>query len=151
MELQEQYQIIEDALIHLGLKPEDARCEQEGQWLVYRGNLEIYVDVWKEEANEWSYHPNAHNMVTFQVVCPICRLPENDKKVFFYEDLLQMNFYSHWISFVVNKKENMLSCAFKRGMENISKGDIIEAIDATGYYADLAWKMLNQPYELEKV
>jgi len=151
MELKEQYALMEEAIEHLGVKPVDARCEDEGQWLVFRGDLEIYIDVWEEPASEWSYHPGAHNTITFQVVCPISKLPSEDKRLFFYEDLLQMNFYSHFISFVVNKNENMLTCAFKRVMNHITKSDIIEAIDATGYYASLAWKMLNQPYELEKV
>ena len=151
MELKEYYTMMEEAIAHLGVKPEEARSQDEGQWLVHRGDLELYIDVWQEEASEWTYHPGAHNTVTFQVVCPISRLCSDDKRLFLYEDLLQMNFYTHFVSFVINKKEDMLTCAFKRVMNNITKSDIIEAIDATGYYADLAWKMLNQPYELEKV
>ncbi len=150
MEINEFYKEVENALSHLGLNPEDARCEEEGQWLVFRGDLEIYIDVWKKEASEWTYHPGAHDTATFQVACPISRLPSEDKRLFFYEDLLQMNFYTQYVSFVVNKSENMLTVVFRRAMANISKSDIIEAIDAAGYYGDLAWKMLNQPYELEK-
>lgn len=150
MDLKEQYKIVEESIAHLGVNPEDARCAEDGQWMLYRSELEIYIDVWLEEPNEWSYHPDAHNMITFQVVCPICGLATDDKKKFFYEDLLQMNFYIQMASFVINKNENMLTCSFKRATLSLEKKEIIEVIDAVGYYADLAWKMLNQPYKLKK-
>lgn len=151
MDLQTQYKLIEESIAHLGVNVEDARCAEEGQWLLFRDDLELYIDVWKEEANEWSYHPNSINEFTFQVVCPIAKLTSEDKKPFFYEDLLQMNFYTQKVSYFVNKEEGMFACSHKRIMNSISKTDIIEAIDAVGYYSDLAWKMLNQPYDLKKI
>lgn len=151
MDLQSQYKKVEEAIAHLGVNIEEARCAEEGQWLLFRSDLEIYIDVWHEEANEWSYHPNAMNEITFQVVCPISKIEENDKKLFFYEDLLQMNFYTQKVSYFVNKAEGMLACSHKRMMNDITISDLVEAVDAVGYYSDLAWKMLNQPYELKKV
>lgn len=151
MDLQTHYNLIEEAIDHLGVKVEDARCAEEGQWLLFRGDLEIYIDVWKEDANEWSYHPNAMNDFVFQVVCPISKVTDESKLLYFYEDLLQMNFYTQKVSFFINKNESMLACSHKRMMGGLTLSDVVEAIDAVGYYSDLAWKMLNQPYELKKV
>ncbi len=151
MSIDKYYQLVEESLGHLGLNAEDARCAEDGQWLVFRSDIEIYIDVWKEpELNEWMYFPDAANTYTFQVAAPISQLPAEDKKSFFYEDLLQMNQFTQFASFVINKEQNMLTANFRRVTENLSKSDIIEAIEAIGYYADLAWKMLNQPYDLKK-
>ena len=151
MDLKEHYKTLENAIAQLGVKPEDARCAEDGQWLLYRGDLELYIDVWEEEPNEWSYHPDAHNRIMFQVVCPISNITNEQKKLYFYEDLLQMNFYTQLASFVINKNDNMLTCVVKKCVQSIDVADVVECIDATGYYADLAWKMLHNPYELKKV
>lgn len=145
------YQLIEDSLSHLGLNPEDARCAEDGQWLVYRDKIEIYIDLWQEtELNEWMYYPDAANTFTFQVAAPICKFPKQEMLLHFYEDVLQMNYLSQYVSFVINKSEKILSCNYKRITENLTKADVVEAIEAVGYYADLSWKMLNEPYQLKK-
>ncbi len=151
MDIDKYYLLIEESLKHLGLNPDEARCAEAGQWLVFRSDTEIYIDVWKEQnLNEWMYYPDAANTFNFQIAAPISKLPSADRRPYFYEDLLQMNQMTQYASFVINKEEEMVLAVFRRVTENLDKTDIIESIEAVGYYAELAWKMLNQSYDLRK-
>ena len=42
---------------HLTLKPEQIRCENEGEYIVKRGeDTELYIDIWQpEQSSQWQY------------------------------------------------------------------------------------------------
>jgi hypothetical protein len=142
------YQTVEKAIQTLGVNPENARGEEKGQWLLYNGQTEVFVDLWEQQqVNHWNYfQPDGYALIVFQVVAPICYLPQLDKRLEFYEDLLLNNFNMFYASFTINTEEQMLVSKFRRVANELKMEDVIEAIESTGYYAELCKPILTEKY-----
>jgi hypothetical protein len=145
--------IVEQSLEILGINPENSRCSEPGQWLIYNGETEIYVDVWEQkEPNGWNYfQPEGYNLHVFQVLAPICELPEASLRTSFYEDLLENNLNLFFASFTINKEENMLAVKFRRICNALKTEDVIEAIESVGYYAESTLGILENRYGVKKI
>ena len=95
------YQLIDEAIMALGLKPEDTRGQQEGQWNLKKGRFDIMVDVWEQE-----------KQFLFQIVCPLCSLPEENKEGFLLH-LLQRNYGMSSLSYAIMDDSVFLSSTRK--------------------------------------
>lgn len=154
MEKFEDYtRIVEQSLEILGINPEESRCSEAGQWLVFNGETEIYIDVWEQkELNGWNYfQPEGYNLHVFQVLAPICQLPTEELRGAFYEDLLENNLNLFFGSFTINKEENMLAVKFRRICNALKNEDVIEAIESVGYYAESTFDILEKRYGVKKI
>jgi len=153
MELKKQYTLVEDALQTIGVDPELARCEGDGQWMVERGETEIYIDIWQPEThNQWEYFQDEQPAAVFQIVAPVCYLPDNvDDIKRFYEEILYINHHMFYGSFTVNAEEKMAVIGFKRLLEGCNRVEMIEPIESIGYYAENLSTFLSEKYGLKKV
>ncbi len=97
-ELKKYYNTVEAAISKIGLDPLRFRGDQDGEWTLHRGEYTIWVDVWKDPAENVAY---------LQVVAPVIEIPDEAQTVLFRE-LLQINLELCGIAFSVNDKSVVL-------------------------------------------
>lgn len=145
-------QIIESAIQKMGLTPEETRGEETGQWQLFRGAICIFIDVWKPSINsDWNYTGTEHAVNTFQVIAPITELPEASRLFQFYEELLHMNFHLYQASIIVNRQDNVLAIKYKRIVAGLTEAEVIEAVESTGYYAEMLAEYYSKNYGVKKL
>lgn len=145
------YDIVEQALQVIGVEPENARNAGEGQWSVFRGEVEVFVDLWgtgKEE--QWNYYFEEQDIPVLQVISPITTLPVFNLDAF-YEELLELNRHLFLASFVVNKEENMLAVKYRRVGIDMTVDDVVQAVESTGYYAEFFQPRIMHKFNVKAV
>ncbi|MBL7836767.1 MAG: YbjN domain-containing protein [Bacteroidetes bacterium] len=144
-------ELIETTFAFLGLNPLETRGAEEGQWVIYNGDTEIYVDLWElDRDNSWLYFESDEPVFAFQVISPVCLMPlENLQQ--FYEELLHNNLNMLYTSYTINKEQNMLAVRFRRPAKGLTKEEIIEAIESVGYYSESTFKALEDRYLISKI
>lgn len=151
MNFQTYSELIESALATLGLNPVETRCADEGQWMIFNGETEIYIDLWENENdNPWLYFESIEPLFMFQIIAPICLMPD-DKSEVFYEEILHNNLNMLYGSYTINKEQNMLAVKYRRPMTNLSKEEIIDLIECIGYYAESTFEILKERYPIQKI
>jgi len=153
MDLKPFYEKVEDAIQTLGIEPEMTRCDQEGQWVLQRGEAEIYLDVWQpQNHNQWEYFKEDEPAAIYQVVAPVCFIPENPTQLTqFMEELLYINHHMFYGSFTVNMHEKVAAIGYKRLLEGANRVEMIEPIESIGYYAENLSNFLSEKYGLKKI
>jgi hypothetical protein len=140
-------EIIERGIKVLGIDAEQTRCSEPGQWLLFNGQTEIYIDLWEEKSNQgWIYFKNEDPLFIFQVLSPVSYFPEEDKLKEMYEELLENNLNMLFASFTVNTKEKMVAVKFRRIADELTVQDVVEAIESTGFYAETARTVLQERF-----
>lgn len=143
--------LVESTLGFLGLNPVEARSEEKGQWLVFNGDTEIYIDLWEQkQQSAWLYFESDQPVYIFQVISPICYLPTANVDQL-YEELLHNNLNMLYGSYTINKEENVLAVKFRRICNGLKQEDIVEAIESIGYYSESTFKALNDRYDISKI
>ncbi|NQW41832.1 MAG: hypothetical protein HQ463_00165 [Bacteroidetes bacterium] len=151
MPLSEYNSLIETTLAFLGLNPAEAESEEDGQWVVFNGDTEIYIDLWEQiENNGWMYFESDEPIFVFQAISPICYLPSGNLE-HFYEELLQNNLNLVFASYTINKEQNILAVKFRRICNGLKQEDIVEAIESIGYYSEITLKALSDRYDIKKI
>ena len=151
MPLSEYNSLIETSLAFLGLNPAEAKSEEDGQWVVFNGDTEIYIDLWEQiENNGWMYFESDEPIFVFQAISPICYLPSGNLE-HFYEELLQNNLNLVFASYTINKEQNILAVKFRRICNGLKQEDIVEAIESIGYYSEITLKALSDRYDIKKI
>ena len=153
MDLKPFYDIAEDAIKPLGVDPETTRCEEPGQWILTREPIEIFIDIWQPlEPNQWEYFKEDEPTAIFQVVAPVCYLPESESdRAKFMEEVLYINHHMFYGSFTVNLEESMAAIGFKRLLEGTNRVEMIEPIESIGFYAENLSNYLSKKYSLKKI
>jgi len=142
---------VELALQELGLNAEEVRCAEEGQWLLFREQFEIYLDVWnQEEVTPWNYFRPEGELAVFQVSVPVCFLPDKRTEEFMQE-LLSVNMNLFYAAFTVNPTEKVVLLKHKRLADQLQVHDVVEAIEACGYYAEMSFNVLKDEFGLNAV
>ncbi len=105
---------VEQALEQLGVNPEEVRCSEPGQWLVFRDDFEIYLDVWdQQELTPWNYFKPEGELSVFQVSVPVFYMPEKRKEELL-EELLAVNMNLFYGAFTYNPNEQVVLLKYKR-------------------------------------
>lgn len=153
MDLKPFYDVAEDAIKTLGVDPEITRCEDPGQWILERGEVELYIDIWQPlEHNQWEYFKEDEPTAIFQVVSPVCYLPENEEdRLAFMEEILYINHHMFYGSFTVNMEERMAAIRFKRLLEGANRVEMIEPIESIGFYAENLARYFHEKYGVKKI
>lgn len=153
MNLKEAIEVFEKALNHFNIKPEDVRCENPGEYLLQTEDSEIYIDIWQpEEINQWQYFPSDEPVAIYQVVSPICQVKNQKDTGILFEELTYLNFHLHFAKIIYNPDEKIISLAYKRIVNGLNDVEIIEPIEAVGYYAKNLQIYLPTRYNfLEKI
>jgi hypothetical protein len=116
------YQLIDEAIMALGLNPEDTRGQQEGQWNLKKGRFDIMVDVWEQE-----------KQFLFQIVCPLCSLPEENKEGFLLH-LLQRNYGMSSLAYAI--MDDSVFLKFTTEAETLTKDVLMMLFNKTAFYAE---------------
>ncbi len=116
------YQLIDETVMALGLNPEDTRGQQEGQWNLKKGRFDIMVDVWEQE-----------KQFLFQIVCPLCSLPEENKEGFLLH-LLQRNYGMSSLAYAI--MDDSVFLKFTTEAETLTKDVLMMLFNKTAFYAE---------------
>lgn len=116
------YNLVDEAIIALGLNPEETKGKQPGQWNLKKGRFDIMIDVWEQE-----------QQFLFQVVCPLCSLPEENKEGFLMY-LLTRNYGMSSIAYAVMESEVFLK--YTTEMNLLTKETLISLLNKTAFYAE---------------
>jgi hypothetical protein len=153
MSLEKIYHTVEDAINTLGIDVESARCEGEGQWIIGRGeDTEVFIDVWQpHEHTQWEYFKEDKPIPVFQVLAPVTHLPSDEKALdTFLKEVLYVNHNMFYGSFTVNLEENMCAIRFRRITDGLNRVEMIEPIEAVGFYAENLRRYLSEKYGVKK-
>lgn len=143
--------LIENTLAYLGLNPTEARSAEDGQWVIFNGGTEIYIDLWEQkEQNGWMYFESDEPVFVFQAISPVCYLPTSNLEAF-YEELLQNNLNLLFASYTINKEQNMLAVKYRRVCNGLKQEDIVEAIESVGYYSEITLNAIADRYDIVKI
>ncbi|MFT5724072.1 MAG: hypothetical protein ACI9JN_001189 [Bacteroidia bacterium] len=153
MDLKPFYEVAEDAIKTLGVNPEETRCDQPGQWIIGREEIDVFIDIWQpKEHNQWEYFKEEEPTAVFQVVAPVCYLPEEgENRLDFLEEMLYINHHMFYGSFTINTEESMAVIRFKRLLEGTNRVEMIEPIESIGFYAENLSSYLTKKYGLKKI
>jgi hypothetical protein len=150
MTLLNYYAIVEDALRVVGIQPEEARCAKEGEWQLQKGESEIYIDLWvPESVNQWQYYVAENPEPLLQIMIPIGSLQAITNRELLMADLLQLNAQLYYGAFIFNPEQNMVALQFKRLATGINQREVLEPINALGYYAENLSIMLKDRFQLK--
>lgn len=116
------YKLVDAAISDLGLSPEETKGEQPGQWNLKKGKFDIMVDVWEQE-----------KQFLFQVVSPLCTLPEENKEAFMLH-LLQKNYGLSSLAYAI--MDNSVFLKHTTEMGSLTKENIVMLLTKTAFYAE---------------
>lgn len=153
MQLSEAISLFEKTIsTHFKLEPKDIRCENEGEYIVNRDKTELYIDIWQpKESSQWQYFDRENVAGVFQIVAPICKYPNDEHLALFLEELAHLNFHLFFGSFIANSTERMVSIQFKRVLHGLNETEIVEPLEAVGYYAENLKEYLAEKYHVKKI
>ncbi|MBR9861387.1 YbjN domain-containing protein [bacterium] len=152
MQVDEAIKIFESSLKHFNLSAEETRCEGVGEYLIQRDQTEIYIDLWQpEQASQWQYFDRSEVAGIFQVVAPVCRYPVQEHLPLFLEELAHLNFHLFYGAFIANSEQRIISIQYKRVLDGLNETEIVEPIEAIGYYAENLKEYLHEKYKVEKI
>ncbi|MCC6721341.1 MAG: hypothetical protein IT243_04010 [Bacteroidia bacterium] len=150
--LKQYIDIVESSIETLGVKAAEIRGEEPGQWQIFRGPICLFIDLWTPEHNtDWNYTVEQNNNTTFQVIAPITKLPNDENKFKFYEELLHINFHLYKASLIINLKDSVLAVKYKQLADNINQHDVVDALECTGYYAEMLSEYFVKKYGVKKI
>lgn len=116
------YKVVDEAVAALGLDAEEVRGEQPGQWNLKKGRFDIMVDLWEQE-----------NQHLFQIVCPLCGIPEENREGFLL-NLLQQNYGLSAMTYAV--MDNIVFLKYTTEAAPLTSENIVALLTKTAFYAE---------------
>lgn len=152
MDIKELQSKFEEALLSMGINPDDTRCPDPGQWILYKDDTEVYIDMWMpEERSQWQFNDYPESQVLFQVVSPCCYLPQGEDRATFLEEMLYLNFHMYYANFTFNEEENMAAVRYKGIARDMTQKEMINALESVSFYSQNLANYLSEKYGVEKV
>lgn len=118
------YKLVDSAIADLGLNPDDVRGEQPGQWNLKKGKFDIMVDVWEQE-----------NQILFQIVSPLCALPDENREAFLMH-ILQKNYGMSSLAYAI--MEDSVFLKHTTEANTLTKELILVLLSKTAFYAEMS-------------
>ena len=141
--------IVEEALLSLGITAEQARNEEEGQWTVYRNDLEVYIDCWSLGTEQQAlYYFQAEDQPVFQVISPFCQVPK-ERYQEFLEELLEINLGMYKASLAVRQEGGVVAVKYRALAVDLTKEQVLEGLDSVAYYAELFSNVFSERYGVQ--
>ena len=116
------YNVVDEAIASLGLNAEETKGDQPGQWNLKKGKFDIMVDVWEQE-----------KQFLFQVICPLCTLPDDNKEGFMLH-LLQKNYGLSSLAYAI--MEDSVYLKYTTEMNLLTTENIVTLLTKTAFYAE---------------
>ncbi len=136
MDLGSQYQMIERVIRRLGVDPEEARGQKEGQWNLNKGQVPVWVDLW---------YIDAEGRLFFQVMCPVLELPLPELRMAFSEELLRINDVLFGSTFTL--RDGWAWVKSIREADGLDESEAELIIRRIGYYGEKYRKKLEGHYQ----
>ena len=152
MNLLSYYAVVEDAITQLGIKADNARCDGEGEWMILKEGFEMYIDIWgPEPKSQWQYYLAENPEPLFQIICPLAKVAVETNLEKLFEDLMQLNFHLYYASFMFNGPEKIIALQYRRLATGLNQREVLEPLNAIGYYATQLSSILLNKFKLEKL
>ena len=116
------YKLVDESIATLGINAEETKGEQPGQWNLKKGKFDIMVDVWEQE-----------KQFLFQIVCPLCGLPDENKEGFMLH-LLQKNYGMSSMAYAI--MEDSVFLKYTTEMNLLNQETILMLLTKTAFYAE---------------
>lgn len=116
------YKLVDDAITELGLSPEETKGEQAGQWNLKKGRFDIMIDLWEQDQKH-----------LFQIVSPLCGLPDENKEIFLIH-LLQRNYGMSGLAYAIMNESVFLK--YTTEADTLTKEHIVMLLTKTAFYAE---------------
>lgn len=151
MNLDNLIEIVDQSLELMGIKPEDAKNEEQGQWFLMNEEMPIYLDAWQEQqSTPWNYFKFNEDATVFQITIPFCYAPTLKREAFL-EELLIVNLNLHYGKFSYNPAENIVALVYRIPGSDLKLNGISSIVDALGYYAEMTYHVLKDEFGLKRV
>ena len=142
---------VEKAIHDMGIRPEETRGDEPGQWLLMREQMPIYLDAWQdEESNPWNYFIHEADKTTFQVSVPFCYAPTL-KRDEFLEEMLVVNLNLLYAKFSYNSNDNVAALVYRIPGISFHVEQLPLIIDGLCYYAEMTYHVLKDEFSLKRV
>lgn len=120
--IQSYYNIVEEAIAALGIPAEQSRAEQAGQWNLKKGKFDIMMDLWEQE-----------KQFLFQIVVPICALPDENKEAFFLH-LLNRNYGMSSMAYAI--MDDSVFVKYTSEANTLTNEIILNLLTKAAFYAE---------------
>lgn len=151
MELNDLIANIELGIQTMGLSEHEASADENGQWILLKDEMPVYIDAWKDEqSSPWNYFIYQLDPTVFQITIPFCYGPTL-KRSEFLEELLVVNLNLMFGKFSYNSKDNVVVLSQRLPGSAFSPVDLGKVIDALAYYAEMSYHVLKDEFSLKRV
>lgn len=118
------YKLVDSAIAELGLNPDEVKGEQPGQWNLKKGKFDIMLDVWEQD-----------NQFLFQIVSPLCSLPDENREAFLTY-ILQKNYGMSSLAYAIMEDSVFLKHTTEANL--LTKELILVLLNKTAFYAEMS-------------
>ncbi len=140
--LESERQLINDAIISIGLAPEKSKQEDNDIWNLHRGAIQLIVVAQKTELH------NGSHKSTICMMSPIVKIPEDfPQKLAFYEFILDANHRFNTESFSLSNNWLILSSNYF--LSDMRLTEIVQMLESTSFFAQKFSEILNDKFEFE--
>ena len=116
------YKVVDEAIVSLGLNSEETKGDQPGQWNLKKGKFDIMIDLWEQE-----------NQYIFQVVAPLCGMPEENREAFLLH-LLEKNYGLSSLAYAVLNETVFLK--YTTEARSLVKEHVVAILTKIAFYAE---------------
>jgi hypothetical protein len=134
-DLRKYFDMVEDIIHVHGLDPIRCRGRYPGQYNLKRGSVSVWIDISYLEWENRSY---------FQVVSPIMRLPLEDRRKEYYQEVLEINDGLYGVAFTI--RNGILWLKHIRETDSLDRCEIEATLQRIGYYGDKYDRYLKNKY-----
>lgn len=135
-DLQAHYAMVENAIEAMGVKPEEARGDEEGQWTLEQNDALLMIDLWFVEEEGRPF---------FQILSPVIELETVDDHFGLFRKLLEDNYRVQGSGFCLLQDAIYLNTV--RPVAEIDQHTVGELIKRTAFYANFFIKKISQRFK----
>ena len=151
MEINDLVKTVELAIVEMGLTKEESQADEQGQWILLKNETPIYIDAWDDkQSTPWNYFIFEQDKTVFQITVPFCYGP-TVKRAEFLEELLVVNLNLHLGKFSYNTRDNVVVLSCRVPGSAFKPDSLGPTIDALAYYAEMAYHVLKDEFNLKRV
>ncbi|MFN5219229.1 MAG: hypothetical protein ACK5CL_10710 [Sphingomonadales bacterium] len=151
MMLQDLYKAVDKAIHDMGVNPNDTRGDEQGQWMLLRDEMPIFLDAWEETSSTpWNYFVFEKDQTIFQISVPFCHAPTLRREEFLQE-MLVVNLNLMYGKYTYNEKDNVVALVYRVPGLSFQEKDLQLIIDSLCYYAEMAYHVLKDEFNLKRV
>lgn len=151
MELKTLIGEVETAIRQMGLSAEEAQADENGQWILLKEEMPVYMDAWEDrESTPWNYFTFKQDPTIFQITIPFVFAP-TIRKEDFLKELLVVNLNLLYGKFSYNEQDNATVISYRVSGSSFNQANLSAIIDGLAYYAEMAYHVLKDEFGLKRI